>query len=64
VRPRFRIIMFNIRNEFSMEKARDPVAQAPFSVQYVGSANRINFASGLLNCGIITDPKFFLGERG
>jgi hypothetical protein len=56
--------MFNIRNEFSMEKARDPVAQAPFSVQYVGFVNRINFASGFLSCGIITDSAFFLGGRG
>lgn len=64
MRPGFRIIMFNIRNEFSMEIARDPVAQAPFAVQYVGSANRINFVSVFVSCGIIMYPAFFLGGKG
>ena len=63
MRPRFRILMFNIRNELSMEIARDSVAQGPSAVQYVGSANRINFASGYVSCGIIMRPAFFLGGR-
>jgi hypothetical protein len=38
--------VFNTTDEFSMEPARNPVARAPFAVQYVGSANRICFVSG------------------